>query len=341
MGLLSWYHSILGLIETNLLIAWIALIFTFVIISKCADIFVDSSVEIADKFKIPKLVIGLLLVSLATTAPEFAVSLMSALSGQPQMALGNAIGSVICDDGLALGLAGLVAASPILIIPQVLKTSGMFLLFIEIAAFLFVIFDNTLNRLEGVILICLFIGYVIFLFRQHTQGKLQGDVEESSSQGNASSTLKLSILFILSVSGIIFSSKFIIVSATSIAHAFSIPETIIALTIVAFGTSIPEVATCVVAARKKQGAIAVGNIIGADIMNICWVAGASAIANPLVLGTKETLFMFPAMFVVVGAMLIMLRINYSLNRIKGAILLAIYGIYLYLVLFVMKFPIHT
>ena len=102
----------------------------------------------------------------------------------------------------------------------------------------------------------------------------------------------------------------------------------IALTLVAFGTSIPEVVTCIVAARKKEGAIAVGNILGADIMNICWVAGASSIANDLALSKKQIFFMFPSMFVIVGAMLIMLRMGYRLTRKKGLILFALYLVYL-------------
>ena len=169
MGIISFYNTCINLIEGNVLFAWIALILAFIILAKCADIFVDSSVEIAEKLKMPKLVIGIVLVSLATTAPELAVSLMSAISGKPQIALGNAIGSVICDDGLALAFAGLIAATPILIIPRVLKTSGIFLLFIELLAFLFVLFDNTLNRWEGVILVTLFICYIIFLFYQHKE----------------------------------------------------------------------------------------------------------------------------------------------------------------------------
>ena len=341
MGIISFYNTCINLIEGNVLFAWIALILAFIILAKCADIFVDSSVEIAEKFKMPKLVIGIVLVSLATTAPELAVSLMSAISGKPEIALGNAIGSVICDDGLALAFAGLIAATPILIIPRVLKTSGIFLLFIELLAFLFVLFDNTLNRWEGVILVTLFICYIIFLFYQHKEGKLKSDIDEGPSQNKISPAFLLILFFIISISGIIASSKFVIVSAIKISHTFHVPEAIIALTIVAFGTSIPEVATCIVAARKKQGAIAVGNIIGADIMNICWVAGASAIANPLILGRKEILFMFPAMFVIVGSMLLLLRYKYSLTRIKGSILLGLYLIYLYLVIFIMKFPLQV
>jgi cation:H+ antiporter len=143
-------------------------------------------------------------------------------------------------------------------------------------------------------------------------------------------------LFFLAIVGIIFSSNFIVTSATTIARFFHISESIIAMTLVASGTSIPEVATCIVAARKREGAIAVGNILSADIMNICWVAGASAIVNNLPLQRKDILFMFPSMFIIVGAMLCMLRMNYTLTPNKGVILLGLY--ILYLVSFFIFFP---
>ena len=329
------------LIESNILVAFVVLVAAFAILAKCADLFVDSSVSLAHKLKIPKLVIGIVLVSLATTAPELAVSLMSALQDKPEMALGNAIGSVICDDGLALALAGIFAVAPIMVIPHVLRTSGLFLLFLEVLVFVFVFFDNTLNRIEGVILVGLFVSYIAFLYRQHKTGKFHDDAASDDSENPAAKKVSLLFaLFAVSLAGIIISSRFVIASATSIAHFFHIPETIIALTLVAHGTSIPEVATCIVAARKRQGAIAVGNIIGADIMNICWVAGASSIVNDLALGRQEILFMFPSMFVIVGAMLLLLRYGYSLTRLKGAVLLGLYLIYMYLAFFVMKFPVH-
>jgi cation:H+ antiporter len=322
-------HALNGYIESNIVIAWLVLAAAFAVLAKCADLFVTASVSLAYKFRIPKLVIGIVLVSLATTAPELSVSLLSAIEGKPEMALGNAIGSVICDDGLALALAGLFTATPILVIPAILKTSGIFLIAVDILAFIFVIFDNTLNRWEGAILLALFAGYIIFLYRQHRSGALKDASEaEQLNVKTQRAVWKMLLLFIISLAGIIISSEFIITSATSIALYFRVPEAIIALTLVALGTSIPEVATCIAAARKNEGAIAVGNILGADILNICWVAGASALANDLTLGRKEVLFMFPSMFIIVGAMLILLRIGHSFTRKKGLILLALYLIYL-------------
>jgi cation:H+ antiporter len=317
-------------IQNNLILAWVVILVAFGVLAKCAGLFVDASVGIANRLQVPKLVIGIVLVSLATTAPELSVSLMSALRGQPEMALGNAVGSVICDDGLALALAGVLSVAPITIMPNVLRTSGFFLLLVEILAFVFVAFDGTLERGEGAMLVGLFAAYLFFLYRQHKQGNLKDglDVPEAAA-GIKTSILRLSLVFAAALAGIILASEFIITSATAIARSFAIPEAVIALTLVAFGTSIPEVATCIVAARKKEGAIAVGNILGADIMNICWVAGASSIANDLVISDKKQIFfMFPSMFVIVGAMLIMLRMGYRLTRKKGIILFALYLVYL-------------
>jgi cation:H+ antiporter len=317
------------LIQGNILVAWAVLIISFIVLARCAGLFVDSAVAIAHKLKVPQLVIGIVLVSFATTAPELTVSLMSALRGNPEIALGNAVGSVICDDGLALALAAVFSVSAIAVIPAVLKTSGLFLIGIELVAFLFVAFDYSLSRVEGIVLVALFAGYIWFLYYQHKKGAIMdtGESEEAVEKA-VGSMVKIVFLFVVAVAGIIIASDFVITSAITIATWFHVPKTVIALTMIALGTSIPEVATCIAAARKKAGAIGVGNIIGADIMNICWVAGASAIANDLTITRKEVYFMFPAMFVIVGSMLIMLRLGYKLTKAKGIVLLGLYAVYL-------------
>jgi len=323
-------------IQSNVFTAWGVIILSFVVLFKSADIFVEASVGLAERFRVPRLVIGIVLVSLATTAPELTVSLMAALRGNPEIALGNAIGSVICDDGLALGLAGVCTVAPIVIVPSVLKSSGVFLIAIQLITFLFVARDFTLERWEGVVLVMLFAGYICFLFRQHARGELREAAVPDVGKKRRASAVKLLILFICALAGIIVASEFVITSAITIARSFHISEGVIALTLVALGTSVPEVATCITAARKGEGAIAVGNILGADIMNICWVAGASAIAHDLTLGKKDIMFMFPSMFIIVGVMLVMLRMGYTHSRSKGLILFCLY--LCYLVSFFVFFP---
>lgn len=318
------------LIEGSLGAAWIGLLLSFALLAKCADLFVDSSVSLAVKLRIPKVVVGIVLVSFATTAPELAVSLSSALRGMPEMALGNALGSVICNAGLALALSGIVAGTAIAIIPGVLRTAGGFLALVSVMAFLFVLPDNTLGRWEGALLVLCFFGYLGVLLRQHLKGRFhaEADAEVQDHDLHTRSLAVMLVFFAAGLIGIILASNVIITSAGTIARAFNIPEGIIAMTLVALGTSIPEIATCVASVLKRHGAVAVGNILGAEIMNVCWVAGGSAMANRLTVTRKETLFMFPATLVFVAAMLILLRLGYRIDRKRGAVLLGLYALYL-------------
>lgn len=317
------------LIQSNLFIAWAVLIAAFAVLAKCADLFVDGSVAMAEKLGVPTLVIGIFLVSLATTAPELSVSLASALRGNPEMALGNAIGSVIVDDGLALALAGILAAAPIVLIPHVIRTAAVFLVSVQVLTFVFVAHDLKLARWEGLLLVLLFFGYSVYLYVQHKRGRLRGDIDyEAIEEERSLSWSRVVAYFAIGITGIIIAADFIVVSATSIATSLGIPKAVVALTLVAFGTSIPEIATCITAARKRRGALAVGNILGADIMNICWIAGASAIVNDLTLPRRDIYFMFPWMFVIVGTMLFMLSRRYRLTRRTGLTLLGLYVAYI-------------
>lgn len=323
-------QTLLHAIETSHpLLAWLVLAVTLAILAKAADMFVESSVALAERFHVPKLVIGIVLVSFATTAPELSVSMMSALAKSPEMALGNAVGSVICNCGLALALCGILSAKPIPVMPGVMRTTGCFLLGVSILTLLFVVRDHSLTRPEGLILVLLFGGYLALLLWQHAKG---GPTEEMPLEGLEDDTgmpmPRLIIIFAVALGAIILSSRFVIVSATTIAHGIGVPDSVIALTLVALGTSVPEVATSVMAALKGQGELSVGNILGANIMNICWVAGASSIANPLGLSGPEIFFMFPAMLVMVVVTLGVLGTQHSLNRRKGWMLLALYILYL-------------
>jgi len=324
-------------ISGHVWLAWLILPAAFALLARSADVFVESSVALARRFRIPKLVIGIVLVSFATTAPELSVSLMAALADRPEMALGNAVGSVICNAGLGLALAALLAPAAIPVLPIVLRTSGIFSLCIGALIFLFVIFDNSLSGWEGLVLLVFYGGYMVRLYRMHRAGQMK---EPLPGGGEAVvedlSLIRTGVSFVLGLGGIILASRFIVVSATTIARSLGVPESIIALTLVALGTSIPEVATCVTASRKGHGAVAVGNIIGANILNICWVAGASSLANTLTVGRREVSFMFPVMLVMMLAMLLLVRRGHDLRRSDGAVLLALY--IAYLALTVLLFP---
>jgi len=318
-------------------IAWFALILSFIGLTKFADIFVESAVAIAETFRIPKIVIGIVLVSLATTTPELSVSLMSAFSGRPEMAIGNAVGSVICNCGLALALCGMIAAKPIHVLPDILRSTGGFLLAMSALMTLFIFPNHALDRWEGAVLILLCVGYIAFLIDQRRKGKLQMPIELDAVEHDVGLSLpRLLLLLTLSLGGIILCSKMVIASVIPIAISFHIPESAIALTLVAFGTSVPEVATSIIAARKGEGELAVGNILGANIMNICWVAGSSALVTNLTMSHREFYFMIPSMLIMVGLTLFLLKTHQELRKKEGLLLAGLYVTYLVGFLLVFK-----
>lgn len=318
-----------SLIAENVWAAWVVLGLSFAVLAKCADIFVESAVSLAYKFNLPKLVVGIVLVAFATTAPELAVSAISAARGNAEIALGNAVGSVLCDTGLGLALCALFSVTAVALVPRVIKQAGTFLLIVAVLAFVFTALDGTLSRWEGGVLLAAFCVYMVILFRDHRRGVQHDENEWETIEAHPDfSTPRLVVSFLVALAGILATSDLIVSSATTIAHALHVPDGIIALTLVAFGTSVPEIATCVTAARKKHAALAVGNILGADIMNICWVAGASSLINNLTLSRKEIFFMFPAMLIMAGTAQVLLRRRWRLVRWHGYVLLGLYVAYL-------------
>jgi cation:H+ antiporter len=316
----------------NIFVSFGVLVGAFLILLKSADIFVDSAVNIAEILSVPKMIIGIVLVGFATTAPEFAVSVQSAYLGHPEIALGNAVGSVICDDALAMALAAILAPVPILIDSRILKSAGIFLISIDIMAYAMSL-NGIFGRLEGSVLVLLLVGYIYFVYS--TEKKRRGEEETIVENGFAPSVMnpgrslrKQLILFLVGLAGVVIASRLTIWSCINIARYFAIPEVIIGLTIIAIGTSLPEISTCVTAARKGEGEIAAGDIIGADILNVLWIIGVSSVVNPMHVSTKIINFMFPWMLLIVGTMLLSMRINYRMGKAKGVILLVLYLIYI-------------
>lgn len=317
---------------------FLLLIFSFAVLFKCADFFVSGASNIAICLNIPKMVIGIVLVALATTAPEFAVSVQAAFLGHPEIALGNAIGSVICDDGIALALAALIAPVPILVNCRMLKVAGIFLLSIDVAGYLLAK-NGTIGRLEGAFFVVLLIVYFWSILkskkiRTDNFGQIP-DLEPDPELCKLPLKQRLKkplLLFSLGLIGVIITSRIVLESSIRIAQHFNISETIIGLTIIAIGTSLPEISTCITAALKKEGEIAVGNIIGADILNVLWIIGVSALVNPITVDIDVINFTFPFMILIVAVMLGSMRIGCRLGKIKGLILFLLYIVYFYMTL---------
>jgi cation:H+ antiporter len=315
------------------------LIVSFAILFKSAGFFVEGACSIARMLNISKMVVGIVLVGMATTAPEFGASVIAAILGHPEIALGNAIGSVICDDGIALALAAIVAPTAILINCRILKTAGLFLISIDILAYVLAR-NGTIGRMEGVFFLAILCLYFIFMLRKQRYTTRKDDKEEdglSQKEENLPAS-KLTMLkkpifqFSVGIIGVILTCRAVIWASVNIAGYFSVSKAIIGLTIIAIGTSLPEISTCVTAALKGEGEIAVGNIIGADILNVLWIIGVSSVANPITVELKIINFAFPFMILIVIAMLVAMRIGCRLGKMKGFILFGLYILYLFLTL---------
>ncbi|HEX9745775.1 MAG TPA: calcium/sodium antiporter [bacterium] len=296
--------------------------------------FVEGAVGVSEKFGLPRMLVGIIIVSLCTTAPELMASLLAALDNKPEVALGNAIGSVIVDDGIALGLAAILAPSAMMVNPGIFRTSAIFLIIIDLLAFFMVYPDHTLDTWEGWVLIGLFAGYVLFTIMREKKRKVMGtgqtamyesDLKEIEKLIKGKTIIQILGLFGLGVIGVLGGSKLLLNGALGIAEIVGLSPAVTGLTIVAIGTSTPEIVTAIVSAYRGEAGVGIGNIIGADILNVCWVAGLSATVNPLSATRQEILVMFPWMLAIVFAMLIMLSIGYRLSRWQGWVLLLMYG----------------
>ncbi len=315
-----------------------AFVVAFAVLFKSASYFVDGASSIAKILNVPKLVIGVVLVGLGTTAPEFGVTLYAAILGKGEIAIGNAIGSVICDDGVALALAAIVAPAVIFVNCRILKLMGLFLISIDVLAYVLAR-NGRLGRIEGFSLVLILCVYYVFVIRSQRQNRSRQDKEGSNSTSSEQVPEKLDKkslsrpvrLFLFGLVGVASMSYVVVQSAIRIAAHFEISEIIIGSTIVAIGTSLPEISTCITAALKGEGEIAVGDIIGADILNILWIIGVSSLVKPIEVDLNVINFSFPFMILIVAVMLVSLCIGCRLTKFKGIILLALYGIYLFLV----------
>ena len=316
-----------------------AFLVAFVILFKSATFFVDGACGIARILNVPKMVIGIVLVGVGTTAPEFGVTLIAAIRGSGEIAIGNAIGSVICDDGIALALAAIVAPGVIFVNCRILKAAGLFLIAIDVLAYILAR-DGRLGRLEGLCLVLILCVYYVFVIvgqrryrslHQKNGTGAPGPGLEPSGQADAN-LRRSAMLFLAGLIGVGSMSFVVVEAAIKIALYFKISEIIIGSTIVAIGTSLPEISTCITAALKGEGEIAVGDIIGADILNILWIIGVASLVKPIEVEPDIINFAFPFMILVVVVMLLLLRIGCRLEKYKGFVLLGLYGVYVYLTL---------
>ena len=284
---------------------------------KGADWLVDSAAEIAHTLKVSDLIIGLTIVAFGTSAPEFAVTISAAVTKQTDISIGNVIGSNIFNLGFILG--GTAIIRPISTNKNMFNRDGLFLLIVT--AMIFFLFfgfngwtqDDNFTRLEGLFLFSTLIGYVAFLF-------IKKDPPEEISP-NKATTISY-IFFFVGLASIVLGGHLMVTHASNIARFYGISDWVIAVTIVAAGTSAPEFATSIAAAIKGRHGIAIGNLIGSDLFNLLGVLGLAGIINPSTI-TKDIFDSVFILVLMVGLTLLLIRTKWRISRGEGAVLVSI------------------
>lgn len=257
----------------HMLIELILLVIGFVMLIKGADIFVEGAAGIAAKFGIPQLVIGLTIVAMGTSAPEAAVSIAAAFKGTADITIGNVVGSNIINILVILGVTAFIVA--VAVQQSTVRYEIPFVILVTIVLLVMGALDGKIGRLDGVILWALFIVYLIYLFLMAKHGR-----EEEETQMDAP-VWKLLLFVVIGAALIVIGADVSVDAASEIARVIGLSERFIGLTIVALGTSLPELCTSVVAARKGNADLAIGNIVGSNIFNILFVVGTTALIIPV------------------------------------------------------------
>ncbi len=295
------------------------LVVGFVMLIKGADWFVDGVSGIAEKFGIPQLVIGLTIVAMGTSAPEAAVSITAAIKGNAGITIGNILGSNIMNVFVILGITSVITA--IAVQNSTIRIELPFMIGISIILLACGMTGNTITRVEGILLWGFFLVYLGYLFQAAKQGITEQPEEEKQERIG-----KLILTGVIGMILIIVGSDVTVDAATALATIFGMSERFIGLTIVAFGTSLPELVTSVIAARKGKADIAVGNIVGSNIFNILFVVGTTALIVPVPFSSE---FLIDGIITILAGILLWVCVwkKKLLTRWGGCLMLVGYLVY--------------
>lgn len=306
---------------------FIFIIIGLVLLVLGGDWLLKSAVGMSLRLNIPKIIIGMTVVSFATSAPELIVSVKSAMAGFPDIALGNVIGSNIANIGLILGIVMIINAMKV--DESFFKTDWPAMMISSILLFAVLKYDGEINRIEGGILFFLLICFVIYLIK--FQKKSNTDVEIPLEK--AMPMYQVILFLVIGGLGLWGGSELLITGAVNLAEAYGVSDRVIAVSVVAIGTSIPELAASIIAAVKKESSISIGNIIGSNIFNILSVLGITAIIHPIKivdnrLMSFDIIWMLAFSFVLIP--LVLLPKKGFLDRKAGFVLLTAYFVFIYM-----------
>lgn len=304
------------------------------LVLKGGDWFVAAAIRIAELLRMPRVVIGGTLVSLTTTSPELVVSLMAGAKGQSDLAVGNAVGSCICNIGLILGVAA--ALRHMDVHPRVLRVP--LLAMFGFGALLFAMtLDLRLASWQGALLVAAGLEYFVWDFWTHWRDRRPENLAEASVIQQEREAVRWAWLatkpgtatqFGVGAAVVVFGSRWLVDGAVGVAAAFGVPSIVVGLTVVAVGTSLPELVTAITSSRKAVSDLAVGNVIGANVANLSLIAGAAAILHEVRLDRVTQVFNFPALLAVMLLLLWILLTDRRVTRREGGLLLGAYGLYL-------------
>ena len=306
------------------------LIIGFVLLVVGGEFLVRSSVALSLKLNISRMVIGLTVVSFATSAPELLVSLQAAIDGFSDISLGNVIGSNIANIGLVLGLTAMV--SPLMVDRDFYRINWPVMMVFSIVLYFFLLSDNTLSRIEGGALLLGLVGYLFLLIRR-SRRKDEVIVEEVDESLRDVRGFKMTLWLLIGIFALWGGSELLVMGAVDLATQLGISERVVSVTVIAVGTSVPELAASLIAAMKKEKAISLGNLIGSNIFNIASVLGLRALIKPVVVQSSQILS--NDMFWMLGIAFILLPMllipKYSeMGRKEGFVLLIGYSLFIIL-----------
>ncbi len=311
----------------DLLFDILLLVGGFILLIKGADYFVENASAIADKFGIPQIIIGLTIVAFGTSAPEAAVSISAAFDKSAELAIGNVLGSNILNILIILGITAVL--TPVAVQKSTLKYEIPFVIFIT--ALLGILgADGSLNLLDGIILSVIFILFMAYLVKSAKSQKNQALEAPQTEATDAPKTKNVFLLFlftIISIGLIVFASNITVKGATGIAEVLGWSKSFIGLTVIALGTSLPELATSIIAARKGKADIAIGNIVGSNIFNILFVLGITSLITTVPFKAKFIIDAAVATLAAIVLLISVLNKDKKIKRPAGFIMLALYGGY--------------
>ena len=298
------------------------------------DFLVRASVGLSFKLRISKLVIGMTVVSFATSAPELLVSLQAAFDGISDISLGNVIGSNIANIGLVLGITAII--SPLSVDRDFYRYNWPMMMVVSFALYFFLKDDNVLTTLEGLLLFVALIVFLYILIRSSTKSA-NIELEEVDDALAEVSNFKIIIWLLIGSTGLFYGSEWLVKGAIQLAEAVGISDYAISVTVIAIGTSVPELAASVIAALKNEKAISLGNLIGSNIFNIASVLGLTAIIKPITVNPDTPEILSTNIFWMIGfafilVPLILIPERFQIGRLKGILIFGAYLLFIFLAL---------